>query len=255
MAGGERVPLLHYHSPAGEVLPGELGQHGERLRVAHYPGLWPTAQNPRQRRAVVRLHMVHHHIVQRASAQAVLQILLEPHGHGLLHGIQQHRLLVQHQIGVVADASGDGKDILKKGQAAVRSPYVHHIRCDLLYTIHGHFSFVPTFSGNHFTQLPSVCQGSYGKIVNSKDKIRGWPEPSSHLRCYVRDHTAYCQRPPWPGCPPPASPRWSLSGSYLSTLKGLCLLSQTIPSFHISTLAGKGRYKNRESNHLSFISP
>ena len=54
-----------------------------------------------ERRAVVRLHVIHHHIVQGPAGQGKLQVLEEPLPHGLVHRVHQDRLFIQHQIGIV----------------------------------------------------------------------------------------------------------------------------------------------------------
>ena len=68
--------------------------------------------------AVFRLHVVDHQIIQRFA------------------GVEQHGLLVQHQIGIVGNAVRDGVDVLKQRQATVAAAHPVHILCDLLYAMH-----------------------------------------------------------------------------------------------------------------------
>ena len=95
-----------------------------------------AAQDRSQRGGVIRLHVVDDHIIQRLALQGVLQILKEPLRDGLIHRIQQGRLFILDQIGVVGDAPGDGIYIFKQGQPAVRAAQPNQIRCDFLRAIH-----------------------------------------------------------------------------------------------------------------------
>ena len=67
----------------------------------------------------VRFHVVDDQVVQGLAVQQVFQILQQLAAGGPVHGVEQDALLVQQQIGVVADAPGDGVDVLKQGQAVV----------------------------------------------------------------------------------------------------------------------------------------
>lgn len=139
-AGGERIPLLYHNGAAGDVAVKELADHGNGLGVGHHLNVRPAAQQLAQSGAVVRLHMVHDHVVQGPSRQGKLQILKEPLSHGLIHRVQQHGLLIQHQIGVVADAPGDGKYIFKLGQPPVRGSQPIQVLVDVRHAVHSMIS-------------------------------------------------------------------------------------------------------------------
>ena len=70
-------------------------------------------------RRVVGLHVVHHQIVQRTAVQDMLDILEKDAAHGPVHGVEEHRLLVHQQVGIIGNASGHRIDALEQGQPAV----------------------------------------------------------------------------------------------------------------------------------------
>ena len=135
-AQGQGIPLLHRLEAALHLHGEELLDHGQGLGVADNGGLRVAAQDRSQRGGVVRLHVVDDHIIQRLALQGVFQILKEPLRDGLIHRIQQGRLFILDQIGVVGDATGDGIYIFKQGQPAVRAAQPDQIRCDFLRAIH-----------------------------------------------------------------------------------------------------------------------
>ena len=112
-SGGQGIPLFHRHSAAGQVQIKELADHGDGLGVAHHLGLGIPAQDLSQGGAVVRLHVVHYHIVQVPSMQTVFQVFQETVPHRFVRCIQQNGLFVQHQIGVIGDSPGNRIHILK----------------------------------------------------------------------------------------------------------------------------------------------
>ena len=139
-AGAEGIPLLHHHSPVGDITVKKLADHGDSLGVGHHLGARPAAQQLAQGGAVVRLHVIHHHIVQGPAGQGKLQVLEEPLPHGLVHRVQQDGLLIQHQIGVIADAPGNGKHILKLRQLPVRASQPVQVLVDVCHAMHSCFS-------------------------------------------------------------------------------------------------------------------
>ena len=117
--GGEGVPFLHRHAAARHIGVKELADHGDGLGAGHHLGLRVGAEHRPQGGAVVRLHVVDDHIVQRPALEGVLQVLIEMRAHGGVRRVQQDGLLVQQQIRVVADAPGNGVHVLKQGQPPV----------------------------------------------------------------------------------------------------------------------------------------
>ena len=69
--------------------------------------------------AVVRLHMVDHQIIQRTSVQNKINIFQELMGDGGIHSVNQSRLFICDQVGVVRNTPRYGKQIFKKCQPAV----------------------------------------------------------------------------------------------------------------------------------------
>ena len=135
-ASGQSISFLDHHRTAGEVQVKELSDHRDGLGIAHHLYLGPAAQQIAQGGTVVRLHVVHHHIVQRTARQGKLQILKKPLPHGLVYRVHQDRLFIQHQIAVIADAPGDRKHVFKLGQPAVRCPQPIQIVMNVGYTMH-----------------------------------------------------------------------------------------------------------------------
>ena len=140
-AGAEGVPLLHHHGAAGDVAVEELADHGHGLGVGDHLGIRPAAQDLAQGGAVVRLHVVDHHIVQGTARQGKLQILQEPLAHSSVHCVQQDGLLIQHQIGVVADAPGDGIDALEFGEPPVGGAQPVQVVADIAHAVHNFLPF------------------------------------------------------------------------------------------------------------------
>ena len=85
---------------------------------------------------MVRLHVVDDQVVQGLAAQQILDVLQQLAAGGPVHRVEQDALLVQQQIGVVADALGDGVDILKQGQAVVVGAHPVEIVGDRSHAIH-----------------------------------------------------------------------------------------------------------------------
>ena len=63
--------------------------------------------------AVIRLHMVHDHIIQLPLSQQMLQIFQEYVADGLVHRIQQHGFFVHQQVRIIGHTPGDGVDVFK----------------------------------------------------------------------------------------------------------------------------------------------
>ena len=139
-AGAEGIPLLYHHSAIGDVVVKELADHGNGLGVGHDLDIGPAAQQVPQGGAVVRLHVIHHHIVQGTARQSEFQILKKPLPHGLVHRVQQDGLFVQHQIGVVADAPGNGEHILEFGQPPVGGAQPVQVLADVRHAVHSNIS-------------------------------------------------------------------------------------------------------------------
>ena len=66
-AGTECIILLHDHGPGVNIKVIELLDDGHGLGVADHLYLRISAYNLPQGGAVVRLHVVHHHVIQGTS--------------------------------------------------------------------------------------------------------------------------------------------------------------------------------------------
>ena len=89
--------------------------------------------------AALNVKMADDQIIQRAAGQQGGEVLQPGLGHGGIHRIQQQSLFVQDQVGVVADAPGNGKEILKQGQAAVTAAQPIGIGCNEMHIFHGEY--------------------------------------------------------------------------------------------------------------------
>ena len=141
-AGGKAVALLDKLDAPGQIHREKLRQHGLDLGIADDGGFGVALQHQLQRGGVVGLHMVYHQIVEGSAAQLVRQIFEEHAINGLVHGVEEHRLLIQQQIGVIGNAVGDAVHTLKEGEATVVRTDPDQIVCDFSCAIHRLFSFM-----------------------------------------------------------------------------------------------------------------
>ena len=136
LAGGERVPLLDEDGAGINVKVEVLADHDLNLGVADHLDLGIAQDELAKGRGVVRLHVVHDHIVQLAAGQDVLDVLKEHAAYGLVHRVQKHGLFVQNDVRIVGNAARDGKDVLKQREPAVVAAYPKNIVFDIFYAIH-----------------------------------------------------------------------------------------------------------------------
>ena len=118
-AGGEGVALLDEQDALREIHREKLRQHGLDLRVADDGGLGVARQHELQRRGVVGLHVVHHEIIELPPAELMGEVFEEHAVHGLVHGVEEHRLLIEQEVGVIGNAVGHAVDALEEGQPPV----------------------------------------------------------------------------------------------------------------------------------------
>ena len=135
-AGGQRVALLDDVGAASHIHVEELADHRAGLGGADHRGLRIAAQHVAQRGAMVGLHVVHDHVIQRTAVQHGGQVLLELIGHGVVHRVQQHGLFVQQHVGVVGDAARNGIHVLEQRQSAVVRADPVQIFGDLAVIVH-----------------------------------------------------------------------------------------------------------------------
>ena len=135
-AGGEYVALLDRDGVGVERKVIKLPDHGHGLGVPDDLERRIAEQQLTDNGAVVGLHVVDDQIVERPPAEHMGDILQEQIRHGAVNGVEQNRLLIHHQIGVVGHAARDRVHILKKGQPAIRSADPIEVLLNLLDTIH-----------------------------------------------------------------------------------------------------------------------
>ena len=115
-AGRERVHFLDELQTAVDVKREEVLHHRARLGVADDGQLRVAQDELADGRGMVRLHMLHDEVVELPPAQHMVDVLKEQAADGLIAGVEQHRFLVQQQVGVIADAVGQRIGILKQVQ-------------------------------------------------------------------------------------------------------------------------------------------
>ena len=135
-AGGERVTLLDQLHPRVPVTGEKLREHGLDFGIADDGHFRMPQHQPLQRGGVVRLHMVDHKIVQRPAAQRGVDIFKELLIDGLVRRVEEHRLLVQKQIGVVGHAPGAGENTLEADQTPIVGADPDQIFLNLTCAIH-----------------------------------------------------------------------------------------------------------------------
>ena len=158
VAGLQHVALLD-DLHGGRYVEGKvLGHHVGGLLVAHHPDTGIAANHLLNGGGVVRLHMLHHQVVQLPTGKHMLHILKKHLIHAVIHRIKQHGLVVQQQIGVVGHAMRHVVHALKYGQTAVVAAHPGQII--------GHFSYAV-----HGRSLLSVCAVIIRDSVSNVNKI------------------------------------------------------------------------------------
>ena len=118
-AGVQRVALLDQHRAGGEIHAQKLLHHGLDLGVADDLGLGIALQQQLLGGGVVRLHVLHHQVVQLAAVQGMGHILQKYAVHGLVHRVEEDGLLVEKQVRVIGNAVGHAVDALEAGKPPV----------------------------------------------------------------------------------------------------------------------------------------
>ncbi len=133
--GAQGVPLLHQHGPLGGA-PVELAEQVHRLPITDDGSPGVADQQVAQGGGVVGLHVVDEHIVQLPAVQGVLQILEELGLDRPVHRVEEHRLLIQQQVGVVGHPPGDRVVTFKAGALPVVAADPDQILCHVPHTMH-----------------------------------------------------------------------------------------------------------------------
>ena len=136
LAGGELVAFLDDERAVGNIEVVELREHLRRLRGADQLGLRVAAHDGVDHRAVVRLHMLHDHVIERAAVQRVDNVFDILAADGLVRRIHQHGLVIEQDIAVVGHTARNGEKVFKSAQAAVAAANINEIFLDLSGTVH-----------------------------------------------------------------------------------------------------------------------
>ena len=119
-ARNEGVALLHGQALRLWNKPRKiLCEHGVRLFVAHDAHAGIAQQQLPDAGAVIRLHVIHDEIVERASIEPGGKALKKVLAHGTVDRIEQYGLLIQQQIGIIGNAVLQRKHVLKQSNPAV----------------------------------------------------------------------------------------------------------------------------------------
>ena len=135
-AGLQHLAFLDDLAGQGLQLREELVHEGEGLHAADQGGAGIQLRDGGQRGAVVGLHVQDDDIVERAPGEGGGEILQELVGDGDVRGVEEHGLLIRHEIAVVGDPVGQREEILKAGNAAVAGPDPERIRGHLSVILH-----------------------------------------------------------------------------------------------------------------------
>ncbi len=122
---------LFYHQPAVCVVGSkELLHHAERLRGCDNG----CARVPRKECCdvgrVVRLHVLDHQVVRRASRQRAVQVLLPCRRDVCVNGVHDGNLFVQNDVGIVSHAL-DPVLLLKQAQLGVVNADSINVFCNV----------------------------------------------------------------------------------------------------------------------------
>ena len=136
LAGGELVAFLDDERAVGNIEVVELREHLRRLCGADQLGLRVAAHDRVDHRAVVRLHMLHDHVIERAAVQRVDNVFDILAADGLVRRIHQHGLVIEQDIAVVGHTARNREKVFKSAQAAVAAANINEIFLDLSGTVH-----------------------------------------------------------------------------------------------------------------------
>ena len=156
----------------------ELAHQHEALLGRDDLHLGPAGENEVDAGGVVGLEVVDNQPVEAALTQQILQILHHLAADGPVHGVEQHRLLIQQQVGVIADPLGDGMNIFKQmGTVIVGADPVEIVS---YFTNVVHISLLLSF---HYASmnslLPSEHSGQTQSSGSFSKRVPGAISPSS----------------------------------------------------------------------------
>ena len=136
LAGRELIAFLDHERALGNVKVVELREHLRSLGGADHLGLRVAAHDGVDHGAVVRLHVLHDHVIERTAVQRMNDVLDELTADGLVRRIEQHGLVIEQDIAVVGHPARNGEKVFKSAQAAVAAANINEIFLDLSGTVH-----------------------------------------------------------------------------------------------------------------------
>ena len=142
LAEGLGVPFLHLDELMAVDLEAELAHEEEGLLGGDHLHLGPAQQDLLDGGPVVGLHVVDDQVIQGPLPQQMLHVLQQLAAGRPVHGVEEDGLFVQQQVGVVADAPGDGMDVFKQVEPVVVGAHPVQIFSHIADTIHGIPSFL-----------------------------------------------------------------------------------------------------------------
>ena len=156
----------------------ELAHQHEALLGGDDLHLGPAGENEVDAGGVVGLEVVDNQPVEAALTQQILQILHHLAADGPVHGVEQHRLLIQQQVGVIADPLGDGMNIFKQmGTVIVGADPVEIVS---YFTNVVHISLLLSFLYPSMNSLlPSEHSGQTQSSGSFSKRVPGAISPSS----------------------------------------------------------------------------
>ena len=93
------VALLDDVHPRAEIVAAEkLRYHRPYLVVAYHARLRVALQKQLKRRRVIRFHVRDDDVVKPAPAERMVDVIKELPEHGLVHRVEEHGLLIEHQV-------------------------------------------------------------------------------------------------------------------------------------------------------------
>ena len=110
---GERVSLCDKLRAGIDVEIEKLLYHRRNFCVAEDFHIRIPHHKLPQRRGVIRLHMVNHEIIERASGEKLLDILEKHLFHRMIDCVEQHGLFIEQKIRIVGNAVRNGIDALE----------------------------------------------------------------------------------------------------------------------------------------------
>ena len=168
-ARGKDVPLLDgfdVRAVEGE----EIFHHLHRLGACddRCPGI--ALDQPQKCCGVIGFHMVDDKVVEFPSVQRSGNVFQIEIGDGGVHRIEQHRLFIEQQIGIVGHPTRHGIDVFKQREPSVAPADVIEIFCDRDHIVHNSAP-ISAKSKSYFTILwakkQAVTQDAE-KIITSR---------------------------------------------------------------------------------------